>query len=198
MLMLSFYIHLTFGSDDRFDIVRFGQCAHIHIVIHHKKPVFQIRPGKVIFFDLLDTGGIHIDSKKRSHDKANAGLAFTAFTDQHQHLLCFGSRDQAVPHIFLQCQNIFRYQKFRKESQPDTRHVYIRIVIDRQPVAAIFFIPSETAIQIPGAVCHMDPVIVQRDVLRISHELDRFQQVIHFPGHAAFLPFTDIIKDDLL
>ena len=68
LLMFPFNIHLTFGSDDRFDIVRFGQCAHIHIVIHHKKPVFQIRPGKVIFFDLLDTGGIHIDSKKRSHD----------------------------------------------------------------------------------------------------------------------------------
>ena len=68
LLMLSFYIHLAFGSDDRFDIVRFGQRTHIHIVIHHKKPVFQICPGEVIFFDLLDTGGIHIDSKKRSHD----------------------------------------------------------------------------------------------------------------------------------
>ena len=56
---LALHIHLALGGHDGFDIIRLGQGAHVHIIVHHQELVFQIRAAEPVALDLLDAGGIH-------------------------------------------------------------------------------------------------------------------------------------------
>ena len=98
---LALQIHFCLGSNNRFDIVGFGQGTHIHAVIYHQKAMFQIGTGKPVRFYFLNISHIHGTVKHGIEDQTNTGFSLAAPADQHKHLLTFGGWNQAVTQILL-------------------------------------------------------------------------------------------------
>ena len=107
------HVHLALRGHDGFDIIGLGQGAHIHIVIHHQELVFQVCTAEPVALHLLDAGGIHAVAQQRAHDQPDAAFAFAALTDEHEHFLPLGGRQQAVTQKLLQGGNILRLQQLR-------------------------------------------------------------------------------------
>ena len=191
----AFDVHLAFGGDDGFDIVRLTQRTHIHVVIHHQEPVLQIRPGEFVRLNFLDAGSIHADPEDRFHDESHTRLALAALSDHQEHLLGPGRREQAVPQVLLQRRDVLRHQELRKELQPYVRRACCRIVGDVQPVPAVFLFFAEMAVQIPGAVGHMNTVLMKRDLVGEGHHLDRLHKVLDLPGSPGLDPVADLHED---
>ena len=63
---LALHVHFALRSHDGFDIIRLGQGAHVHIIVHHQELVFQIRAAEPVALDLLDAGGIHVVAQQLS------------------------------------------------------------------------------------------------------------------------------------
>ena len=59
---------------------------------------------------LLYTSGIHAVAQQRAHDQPDAAFAFAALTDEHEHFLPLGGRQQAVAQKLLQGGNVLRLQ----------------------------------------------------------------------------------------
>ena len=110
---LARHVHLALGGHDRFDIVGLGQCAHVHIVIHHQELVFQIRTAEPIALHLLDAGGIHAVPQRGAHDKTDAAFARAALADEHEHLLPLGGGQQTVAEKLLQGGNVLCLEQLR-------------------------------------------------------------------------------------
>ena len=155
---LALHIHLALGGHDGFDIVGLGQSAHIHIVIYHQELVFQIRTAEPVALHLLDAGGIHAVAQQRAHDQPDAAFAFAALTDEHEHFLPLGGRQQAVTQKLLQGGNILRLQQLGQELQPLFRGGCVWIISDGQPVVAVALVGGKAAAHEIRSVGNMDAI----------------------------------------
>ena len=108
---LTLHVHLALGGHDGFDIIGLGQGAQIHIIVHHQEFVLQVRTAEPVALHLLDAGGIHAVAQQGAHDKTDTAFALAALTDEHEHLLSLGSRQQAVTQKLLQGGNVLRLQQ---------------------------------------------------------------------------------------
>ena len=87
---LAFQIHLALGCDDGLDIVGFGECAHIHIIVHHQQLVFQVGSAETVVFNFLDACGVHAVPKDGAHHQTDAAFTLAALAYEHEHLLSLG------------------------------------------------------------------------------------------------------------
>ena len=110
---LALHVHLALRGHDGFDIIGLGQCAHVHIVVHHQELVLQVRTAEPVALHLLDAGGIHAVTQQRAHDQSDAAFALAALADEHEHFLPLGGGQQTVAEEFLQGGNIVFLQQLR-------------------------------------------------------------------------------------
>ena len=181
---LAFHIHFTLRCDDGLDIVGFGKCAHIHIIVHHKKLAFQIGSAETVVFDLLDACGIHAVTENGAHHQTDTAFALAALADQHEHLLTLGGGYQTVAEIFLQGGNVLRYEQIGQKMQPSFRLRCVWVICHFQAVVAVGLILGKCAVQEIRAVCHMNTVCFHGQRRRVCHEFQTGKQIRYRLGNA--------------
>ena len=85
----------------------------------------------------------------------------------------------------MQGQNVLRFQQVRQKPQPCHRLRRGGVIVDRQAVAAEFLLGLERAAEKQRAVCHMDPILLNGQLRRVSLQLERFQQTGGAASRAA-------------
>ena len=163
-------------------MIGLGKGLQLHIIIYHDQAVLQIRPGEGTGLHLGNASGAHIGTQERAHHQTDAAFSLTAVTDQKQHGLPFIAGNQAVAHVFLKCGDVFGVQKLLQKCEPFFRHRCGRIVGNRQTVHAEHFFFPECAIQKQGTVGNVDSVCFHRQRLRIAHEPQGLQKILHLSG----------------
>jgi len=179
---LALHVHFALRCDDGFDIIGFGQGAHVHIIVHHQELVFQVRTAEPVALHLLDTGGIHAVAQQRAHDKTDATFALAALADQHEHFLSLGGWQQTVAEKFLQGGNVLRLQQLGQELQPAFRRGRVRVVGDGQAVVAVALVGDKTAVHEIRSVGNVDAVRLNGQRRRIRLQLDAGEQVCNRLG----------------
>ena len=192
---LALKVHLALGGDDGLDVVRLGQGAHVHVVVHHQQLVFEVGAAEAVVLHLLYAGHVHAVAEQRAHDEPDAALAIAALADEQQHLLPLGRGYEAVAQVLLQGGDVLRLQQLGEEAQPALRLWSVRLVAHLQPVAAPGLVLREAAVQEIGAVGHMDAVGLDGQGRGIGHELERREQVRHCLGDAGTQTARDLLKN---
>ena len=114
LLALALQVHRHFGGDEGLEIVRGLQRLQLHIVIHHQQLVLQIGAGEGAALHLGDAAVFQVAAEHFLHHHADAALALAVVAlEQHHHLpaVC---RNQAVAEVFLQGQDVLRFQQVRQ------------------------------------------------------------------------------------
>ena len=90
------------------------QRFQLHVVIHHQQLVLQIGAGEGAALHLGDAAVFQVAAEHFLHHHADAALALAVVAlEQHHHLpaVC---RNQAVAEVFLQGQDVLRFQQVRQ------------------------------------------------------------------------------------
>ena len=146
LLALALQVHRHFGGDEGLEIVRGFQRFQLHVVIHHQQLVLQIGAGEGAALHLGDAAVFQVAAEHFLHHHADAALALAVVAlEQHHHLpaVC---RNQAVAEVFLQGQDVLRFQQVRQKPQPCHRLRRAWVISDGKPVAAEFFFGAKLTI----------------------------------------------------
>ena len=161
------------------------QRFQLHVVIHHQQLVLQIGAGEGAALHLGDATVFQVAAEQLLHHHADAALALAAVAlEQHHHLPAV-RRDQAVAEVFLQGQNVLRFQKIGQKPQPGHRLRCARVISDGKPVAAEFFFGTKLTIEKQRAVGNVDAILLNGQLLRVGLQPERFQQACGAAGGAA-------------
>ena len=176
LLALALQVHGHFGGDEGLEIVGGFQRFQLHVVIYHQQLVLQIGAGEGAALHLGDAAVFHVAAQQLLHHHANAALALAAVAlEQHHHLpaVC---RNQAVAEVFLQGQNVLRFQQVRQKPQPCHRLRRGGVIVDRQAVAAEFLLGLERAAEKQRAVGNVDAILLNGQLRRVGFQPERFQK----------------------
>ena len=152
------------------------QRLQLHVVIHHQQLVLQIGAGEGAALHLGDAAVFQVAAEHFLHHHADAALALAAVAlEQHHHLPAV-RRNQAVAEVFLQGQNILRFQKIGQKPQPCHRLRRAWVISDGKPVAAKFFFDTKLAIEKQRAVGNVDAILLNGQLRRVGFQPERFQK----------------------
>ena len=197
LLSLFLQIHRQFCGDDRLDVIGLGQGFQLHIIVQHHKLMLQIGTSEGACLHLCDTACVHVAAQQRTKDNTNAAFALAALADQQKHLLAFGGGNKAVPHKFLQGQDVLRLQKLRQKMQPCHWLRSFWIVGNGQTVPAEILFRTECAVQIIGAVRHMNAVLIQGQLFGAALHPHDIQQICDFLCNPTGHIILDAVIDHL-
>jgi len=160
LLALALQVHRHFGGDEGLEIVGGLQRLQLHVVIHHQKLVLQIGAGKGAALHLGDAAVFQVAAQQLLHHHADAALALAAVAlEQHHHLpaVC---RNQAVAEVFLQGQDVLRFQQVGQKPPPCHRLRRAGVISDGKPVAAKLLFCAELAVEKQRAVGNVDAILL--------------------------------------
>ena len=161
------------------------QRLQLHVVIHHQKLVLQIGSGKGAALHLGDAAVFQVAAEHFLHHHADTALALAAVAlEQHHHLpaVC---RNQAVAEVFLQGQDVLRFQQVRQKPQPCYRLRRAGVISDGEPVAAEFLFRAECATEKQRAVGNVDAILLNGQLRRVGLQPERFQKAGGAASRAA-------------
>ena len=161
------------------------QRFQLHVVIYHQQLVLQIGAGEGAALHLGDAAVFQVAAQQLLHHHADTALALAAVAlEQHHHLPAV-RRNQAVAEVFLQGQDVLRFQKIGQKPQPCHRLRCAGVILDGKPVAAEFLLRAECAAEKQRAVGNMNPVFLNGQLRRVGFQPERFQQACGAAGRAA-------------
>ena len=152
------------------------QRLQLHVVVHHQQLVLQIGSGEGAALHLGDAAVFQVAAEQLLHHHADAALALAAVALEQHHGLPAVRRNQAVAEVFLQGQNVLRFQQVRQKPQPCYRLRRAGVISDGEPVAAEFFLRAERAAEKQRAIGNVDAVFLNGQLRRVSLQPERLQK----------------------
>ena len=146
LLALALQVHRHFGGDEGLEIVGGLQRFQLHVVIHHQQLVLQIGAGEGAALHLGDAAVFQVAAEQLLHHNPDTAFALAAVALEQHHGLSAVRRNQAVAEVFLQGQNVLRFQKIGQKPQPCHRLWRTGVISDGKPVAAEFFFGAKLTI----------------------------------------------------
>ena len=185
LLALALQVHRHFGGDEGLEIVRGLQRLQLHVVIHHQQLVLQIGSGEGAALHLGDAAVFQVAAEQLLHHHADAALALAAVAlEQHHHLpaVC---RNQTVAEVFLQGQNVLRFQQVGQKPQPCHRLRRAGVISDGEAVAAEFLLRAERVAEKQRAVGNVNTVFLNGQLRRVGFQPERFEKTCGAARRAA-------------
>ena len=176
LLALALQVHRHFGGDEGLEIVGGLQRLQLHVVVYHQQLVLQIGSGEGAALHLGDAAVFQVAAEQLLHHHADAALALAAVALEQHHGLSAVCRNQAIAEVFLQGQDVLRFQQVGQKPQPCLRLRRIGVIADRQTVAAEFFFGTKLTIEKQRAVGNVDAILLNGQLLRVGLQLQRFQK----------------------